>query len=92
MKGREKRLAELLARGQIERQALGEAVADIRDEIERRRLQWRVVSMVAAGLATAGTVAYRLFGKSSLSARVSRAASALSLLWTLGRAYFRERR
>ncbi|HSS44080.1 MAG TPA: hypothetical protein VLO07_01970 [Thermoanaerobaculia bacterium] len=92
MKGRQERMAALLERAEGERHALAEAVADIRDEVERRRLQWKIVSMVVTGLAAAGTVAYRLFGKTSLSAKMGRAASAVSLLWTLGRAYLRERR
>jgi acetylornithine deacetylase/succinyl-diaminopimelate desuccinylase-like protein len=85
-------VAELLERAEAERRALAEALADIRGEIERRRLQWRVVSMVVTGVAAAGTVAYRLFGKTSLSAKLGRAASAASFLWTLGRAYVRGRR
>jgi len=92
MNGRQERIAALLERAQMQRGALADAVADIRDEVERRRLQWRVVSMVVTGLAAAGTVAYRLFGKTSLSARVGRAASAASLLWNLTRAYLRGRR
>ena len=92
MKGRQERIAALLERAEGERHALAEAVADIRDEVERRRLQWKVISMVVTGLAAGGAVAYRLFGKTSLSAKVGRAASAVSLLWTLGRAYLRGRR
>ena len=92
MKSRQERIAALLERAEAQRHALAEAVADIRDEVERRRLQWKVVSMVVTGLAAAGTVAYRLFGKTSLSAKVGRAASTVSLLWTLGRAYLRARR
>ncbi|MGH9317499.1 MAG: hypothetical protein ACRD1P_10375 [Thermoanaerobaculia bacterium] len=92
MKSQQERIAALLERAEAQRHALAEAVADIRDEVERRRLQWKVVSMVVTGLAAAGTVAYRLFGKTSLSAKVGRAASTVSLLWTLGRAYIRGRR
>lgn len=92
MSGRQERIAALLERAEGERRALADALADIRDEVERRRLQWKIVSIVVTGLAAAGTVAYRLFGKSSLSAKLGRAASAVSFLWTVGRAYLRGRR
>lgn len=89
---RQGRVAGLLERAEAERHALSDALADIRGEIERRRLQWKIASMVVTGVAAAGTVAYRLFGKTSLSAKLGRAASAVSFLWTLGRAYVRGRR
>jgi len=92
MSGRQERVAGLLERAEVERRALADALADIRGEVERRRLQWKIVSMVVTGVAAAGTVAYRLFGKTSLSAKLGRAASAASLLWTLGRTYVRGRR
>ncbi len=92
MSVRQERIAALLDRAEVQRRALADALADIREEAERRRLQWKVVSLMATGLAAVGTVAYRLFGKSSLSAKLGRASSAVSLLWTLGRALLRARR
>jgi hypothetical protein len=86
------RVAALLERAEAERNALADVLEGIRGEVERRRLQWKIVSIAVTGLAAGSTVAYRLFGKSSLAAKLGRAASAVSLLWTLGRAYLRVRR
>jgi hypothetical protein len=92
MSGREDRIAALLRRGESEREDLVIAVVDAREEIERRRAQWKAASMVATGLAVAGSVAYKLFGKASLAGRLSRAASAVSLLVGLARGYRKVRR
>jgi hypothetical protein len=74
------RIAALVARGRQERENLAAAAVEIRSEVERRKAQWRAASLLATGLAVTGTIAYRLFGRNSLSAQLGRAASAASLL------------
>jgi hypothetical protein len=85
MTSREERIAALVARGRQEREDLAAATIEIRAEVERRKAQWRAASFLATGLAVTGTVVYRLFGKSSLSAQFGRAASVVSLLMGLFR-------
>ncbi len=92
MSGAQERIAALVRRGESQREDLAIAVLDARDEIERRRAQWKAASMIATGLAAAGTVAWKLFGKASLAARLGRAASAVSLLVGLARGIQRIRR
>jgi hypothetical protein len=92
MTDREERLALLVERGQRERGALEDATLEIRGEIERRRSQWKAASMLATGAAVVGTVAYKLFGSSSFSARLGRSASVLSLVVGLVRAALKIRR
>jgi hypothetical protein len=92
MSGREDRIAALVRRGESEREDLVIAVTDAREEVELRRAQWKAASMVATGLAVAGSVAYKLFGKASLAGRLSRAASAVSLLVGLVRGFRKIRR
>jgi len=82
----EKRLALLLARGQKEREALAGATMEITQELERRRAQWKSASVVLSGAAAIGTIAYKLFGRKSFSARLGRSASVLSLVIGLVRA------
>jgi hypothetical protein len=92
MTAREERIAALVRRGESEREDLALVVRDAREEIERRRAQWKAASMIATGLAAAGTVAYKLFGKNSISRQLARAATVVSLLVGLGRAFSRLRR
>jgi len=92
MTEREERLAELVARGEREREALANATFEIRSELERRRAQWKAASVFATGAAVVGTVAYKLFGRSSLSARLGRTASVVSLALGLVRAALKIRR
>jgi hypothetical protein len=87
MSGREERLAALVARGLEERRALALETALAREEIDRRRAQWKAASLIATGIAAAGTVAYKLFGKASLARRLSSTASAVSLAVGLIRAF-----
>lgn len=87
MSGRQERLAALIERGQEERGALALEAALVREEIDRRRAQWKAASLIATGIAAAGTVAYKLFGKASLARRLSRTASAVSLAIGLLRAF-----
>jgi hypothetical protein len=92
MTNRDDRLALLVERGQREREALENATLEIRQELERRRAQWKAASMLATGAAVVGTVAYKLFGRSSFSARLGRTASVVSLLIGLARAALKVRR
>jgi hypothetical protein len=92
MTGREDRIAALMTRGREERESLAAAAVEIREEIERRRAQWKLASMLATGAAAVGTIAYRLFGSSSLSARLGRSASVVSLVIGLLRAFQKVRR
>ena len=48
--------------------------------------------MAATGLVAAATIGHKLFGKSSVSAKVGKAASALSMIVGLTRAALRVRR
>ena len=86
MTDREDRLALLVERGRREREALESATLEIREELERRRAQWKTASVLATGAAMVGTVAYKLFGRSSYSARIGRTASVVSLILGLVRA------
>ena len=92
MTGRGDRIAALVTRGREERQELVGATIGFRAQVERRKAQWRAASFLATGLALTGTVVYRLFGKTSLSAQLTRAASVASLLFGLARAFGRIRR
>ena len=85
MMNREDRISALVTRGRQERENLAAATVEIRAEVERRKAQWRAASLLATGLAVTGTVAYRLFGRNSLSAQLGRAASVASLLMGLFR-------
>ena len=87
MSGREERLAALIERGKEERGALALETTLVREEIDRRRAQWKAASLIATGIAAAGTIAYKLFGKASLARRLSRTASAVSLAIGLLRAF-----
>jgi len=82
----------LVRRGELERRVLSDALSEIREEIERRKTQWRIAGWVAGGLAAGLTAAYKLFGKGSLAAKVGRYSSAASLLLGLARAGLRMRR
>ena len=89
---RKERIDDLVRRGALEREEISQAVFDLRAEWEKRRAQWKIASVVATGLATGATVAYRLLGKSSIAAKVGKAASAISVVVSLTRAAFRVRR
>ena len=86
------RLEVLRREGERQRDALALDVGALRELIAARRARWRVAGMVAGGVATAGTVAYRLFSRNSPVARISRLTSAASLIFGLGRAVGRLRR
>jgi hypothetical protein len=92
MKDSDRRLEELVRRGEMERRALAGAVGEIAEEVRRRRAQWRIAGLLAGGLAAAATAVYKLFGKGSLAAKVGRYSSAASLVLGLTRAALRLRR
>ena len=89
---RKERIDDLVRRGALEREETSRAVFDLRAEWEKRRGQWKIASVIATGLATGATVAYKLLGKSSIAAKVGKAASAVSVVVSLTRAALRVRR
>ncbi len=91
-KDRSARLSELTARGDLERERLAGAVLDVAGNVRRHRVRWKVAGLAATGVATAGTAAWKLFGKSSPAAKIGKAASATSIVLGLGKAFLRIRR
>ncbi len=89
---RSARLSELTARGDLERERLAGAVLDVAGNVRRHRVRWKVAGLAATGVATAGTAAWKLFGKSSPAAKIGKAASATSIVLGLGKAFLRIRR
>jgi len=75
-----------------ERAALAIAIEDIREEFERRRTQFKILSALAAGAAAVGTVGWKLFGSRSPAARIGKAASVVSVGLGLARVLVRLRR
>jgi hypothetical protein len=87
MTTRDERIAALVAEGDEKRAALKAVTFEILDEVERRRSQWKAASYLAMGAAAIGTVAYKLFGRTSFSARMGRTASVVSIIVGLFRAF-----
>jgi hypothetical protein len=92
MSAHRERVEALRRRGEHERETLAATVVAIRREIEERRSRWKRLSLLAGGAAAAGTVAFKLFGRNSVSAKLGRIASAAGVLFSLGRAFGRARR
>jgi hypothetical protein len=92
MSARQERVEALRRRGEHERETLAAKVVAIRQGIEDWRSRWKRWSLLAGGAAAAGTVAFKLFGRNSVSAKLGRLASAASVLFSLGRAFGRARR
>ncbi|MFN2385120.1 MAG: hypothetical protein ABR576_02345 [Thermoanaerobaculia bacterium] len=92
MSEQRERVEALRRRGEYERETLAATVLAIRREIDERRSRWKRLSLLAGGAAAAGTVAFKLFGRNSVSAKLGRLASAASVLFSLGRAFGRARR
>jgi len=88
----EEEIADLLRRAEMERQILADAVGAVRDEFDSRRREFKLAGVAAGILVGAGTMAYKLFGKTSPLARIRQAGSAASLLLGLVRAAVRWRR
>ena len=92
MSEEDQRLAELRRSAEHEREALTVAVEDIREQIERRRTQWKIFVALAGGAAAAGTIGWKLFGPKSPAARIGNAASMASVGLGLARGLIRLRR
>jgi hypothetical protein len=92
MSERLERVEALRRRGEHERETLAATVVAVRQEIDERRSRWKRLSLLAGGAAAAGTVAFKLFGRNSVSAKLGRLATAASVLFSLGRAVGRARR
>lgn len=86
------RIEGLRRRGEFERDVLAREVAGLRSEIDRLGSRWKTAGWIAGGLAAAWTVGHKLFGRHSLSAKLSRVASAASILFGLGKAVGRARK
>ena len=81
----EERLANLRRRAEFERDDLAASLRELRMGAADLRHRWRFAGWAASGLAAAGTVGWKLFGRNSLAAKAGRLASAASLLVGLGR-------
>lgn len=92
MKGRTEKLDLLRQRGELERETLAVEILALRGEIDDRRSRWKRLGLLAGGAAAAGTVAFKVFGRNSVSARFRRLASAASFLFALGKAFGRAKR
>ena len=92
MSASETRLRELRARAAEERADLADAIVTAREGVAQMRHRWRFAGWAASGLAAAGTVGWKLFGRNSLAAKAGRLASAASLLVGLGRGVSKVRR
>jgi hypothetical protein len=89
---RSERIEGLRRRGEHERELVAEQIAALRFELEERKSRWKKLGILAGGAAAAGTVAYQIFGRNSLSAKVGRLTTAASVLFALGRAFGRAKR
>ena len=92
MSAAETRLAELRARAAAERADLADAIVTARVGVDAMRHRWRFAGWAASGAAAAAMAGWRLFGRNSLAARVSRIASYASLALGIGRGVSRLRR
>lgn len=88
----EERLANLRRRAEFERDDLAASLRELRVEAADFRHRWRFAGWAASGLAAAGTVGWKLFGRNSLAAKAGKVASAASLLIGLGRGVRKVRR
>ena len=88
----QERIEELRQKGDVERRALASDVAALRAEYEERRSQLRFASTALTVIATAGTVLFKIFGKSSVAYRAGQIASAAGVLFHIGRAAFKAKK
>lgn len=91
-KGRSARIEGLRRRGEFERDVLARELGRLREDLAERRARWKTAGLVAGGLAAAWTVGHKLFGRNSLSAKLGRLSSAVSVLFGLGKAVGKFRR
>jgi hypothetical protein len=89
MSARQERLAELSARADRERRELAAAVRDLRRDIEQKRARWSSIGFWAGTLVAGATSAYRLFGRNTLSARLTRWSTLGSIVVPIVRFLFR---
>ncbi len=92
MSASETRLQELRARAAAERADLADALATARDNLAAMRHRWRFAGWAASGAAAAAMAGWRLFGRNSLAAKVSRITSYASLALGIGRGVSRLRK
>jgi hypothetical protein len=86
------RIEQLRRQGERERASLAADVAALRHDFDEQRSRLRFAGNALTVIATAGTVLYKIFGRSSVAYRVGRIASAAGVLFQLGRAAFKTRR
>ena len=92
MSASETRLRELRARAAEERADLADAIVTAREGVAQMRHRWRFAGWAASGAAAAAMTGWRLFGRNSLAARVSRIASYAAIALGIGRGVSRLRR
>lgn len=92
MSAAETRLQELRARAAAERADLADALVTARANLAAMRYRWRFAGWAASGVAAAAMAGWRLFGRNSLAAKVSKVASYASLALGIGRGVSRLRR
>ena len=92
MSAAETRLQELRARAAAERADLADALVTARANLAATRYRWRFAGWAASGAAAAAMAGWRLFGRNSLAAKVSKVASYASLALGIGRGVSRLRR
>src|SRR5262249_50206717 len=85
----EEEITDLLRRAEMERRALADAVGGVREEIESRRREFRLAGLTASALFGVGSMAYKLFGRSSPFSRIRRGSPVVSLILVLPRAAMR---
>ena len=88
----EERLRQLRAQAERERADLAEAIVSAREGIAAVRHRWRFAGWAASGAAAAAMAGWRLFGRNSLAAKVSKLATYASLALGVGRGVSRLRR
>jgi hypothetical protein len=88
----EARLRELRLKADGERADLAEALASAREGVAAMRHRWRFAGWAASSAAAAAMAGWRLFGRNSLAAKVSRVASYASLALGIGRGVSRLRK
>jgi len=85
----EEEMTELLRRAELERRELADAVGGVRDEFESHRRELRLAGLTAGALFGVGSMAYKLFGRSSPFSKIRRASPIVSLALGLSRAVLR---
>jgi len=92
MNAAETRLQELRTRAAAERADLADALVTARANFDAVRHRWRFAGWAASGAAAAAMAGWKLFGRNSLAAKVSRITSYASLALGIGRGVSRLRK